>query len=579
MNMPSWALSRAPPILPMRARWRLFPPRPKGSSAAKHKWYSEIGLVVACLLLPVGLFIWDVMDTRAAILARGAEEIQARLAVLAEHAHATLETDQLVLGVLDEYNKHRSWDHIEASKDLHSFLDGLVQGHPQIGGLALLDSSGAIRISTFSVPNPPPNFSDRDYFVHLQANDDGMVVGERVHSRVEEGDVLNFARRLSTPDKSFKGVALVNVRPAEAFLNFWGATVPPDTTVVLARTDGRFLARFPHPDIDLTQKRAPKARVAAAVEAPQLFVGASPIDGLQRLFVMRKVNGFPLVIIHGVPLKSILSPWHARVRHDACFFGIAAVALVTLALTVIRNTRRKAKLADDLLAEVMRRGKAETDLEEVLSDIVLRQEADRKRIAQDLHDSLGQHVALLLLNVSAVARAPDDSTLVQGKMEEQKAVATEIGREVSRLAWELRPVWLDGFGLETAIATLANVTGTRSGLDIRLDMDLGGRRFGEAVEATVYRAIQEAITNSLKHAGAQHIDILLDVTGDSLRVTIEDDGIGFDVAPSEHRDLLTSPRSGLGLLGMRERLALVGGSLDIQSAPNEGTAVTLTIPV
>ena len=158
-------------------------------------------------------------------------------------------------------------------------------------------------------------------------------------------------------------------------------------------------------------------------------------------------------------------------------------------------------------------------------------------------------------------------------------MAAEISQEISRLAWELRPVWLDGLGLETALRTLANVTASRGGLDVRLDINLGGRRFGESIEAAVYRAGQETATNALKHARASQLYINLEVLDGTLRAIIEDDGAGFPAHVSSKGASPPSPSGGLGLRGIRERLALVGGSLQIESMPGEGTAVTFAIPV
>ena len=543
------------------------------------RWRPETFLVLACVLLPFCLFAWDAIETRASVIARGKQNIETTAAALEQHAHATLESYQLVLDLLNVHVRNLGWAELEGSSTLRDVLDGLVRDHHQIGALTLIDADGTIRVSTFFAPTPRPEIRNRDYFKILSARDDGIVIGERVASRLANGDVLNIARRIGTEDGSFRGILVLSTRPSQAFLDFWEKAIPPGAIAALLRGDGMFLARLPRPASDLKQARAPTLGLPEAAGEAKFFQGRSPLDSVERLFMLRKIGGFPAIIVHGNTMAAILEPWYDWLRTEAFVFAAAALGLVTLAWTVARHARRTRGLVDNLAAEVDRRGKAEAELEEVLLDVVDRQEADRRRIAQDLHDSLGQHVALLHLNASLIARAPHDVDRVRAGMEEQRAMAAEISQEISRLAWELRPVWLDGLGLETALRTLANVTASRGGLDVRLDINLGGRRFGESIEAAVYRAVQETATNALKHARASQLYINLEVLDGTLRAIIEDDGAGFPAHVSSKGASPPSPSGGLGLRGIRERLALVGGSLQIESMPGEGTAVTFAIPV
>jgi chemotaxis family two-component system sensor kinase Cph1 len=142
-------------------------------------------------------------------------------------------------------------------------------------------------------------------------------------------------------------------------------------------------------------------------------------------------------------------------------------------------------------------------------------------------------------------------------------------QNVRRLAVELRPSALDDLGLVPAIDRLAQSFG-ETGVHVDVEAPIGDARLPEAVETTLYRIAQEAVTNIAKHAEATRLSITLTRKNGSIAVIIEDDGKGFD--PSTEVD-------GLGLLGMRERLALVGGTLRIETAPGAGTTIAAEVPV
>ena len=149
-----------------------------------------------------------------------------------------------------------------------------------------------------------------------------------------------------------------------------------------------------------------------------------------------------------------------------------------------------------------------------------------------------------------------------------------VADEVSRLAWELRPIALDDIGLEPAIQRLADEWAGRSGLQFDLLVDMKGRSLPLAVETTLYRVLQEAISNIVKHAAASKVGVVVKTTSDEVVMVIEDNGKGFE---PETVNRGASPR--LGLLGMRERVALIRGSLEIETAPGTGTTLIVRAPV
>jgi signal transduction histidine kinase len=157
-----------------------------------------------------------------------------------------------------------------------------------------------------------------------------------------------------------------------------------------------------------------------------------------------------------------------------------------------------------------------------------------------------------------------------------KALTGELGRAVTRMAWELRPVPLDELGLAPAVVHYLEEWAERSGVDVDIEMRLGNRHVPAAVESVLFRVLQEATTNVAKHAAASRVGVIMEAKGEDVRLIVEDNGAGFTSASDGPAEPATSH---LGLVGMRERLALVRGCLEVESAPGAGTTLFVRIPL
>jgi light-regulated signal transduction histidine kinase (bacteriophytochrome) len=226
--------------------------------------------------------------------------------------------------------------------------------------------------------------------------------------------------------------------------------------------------------------------------------------------------------------------------------------------------------------ESERRAVVEAELSEVLRRTVEDQEAERARIARELHDTLGQSLTLLQLGLDGVARVEPAHQALQQRVTALKTVATDLGQQVHRLAWEIRPTVLDDLGLQTAIRNLLETWSERSSLRFDLHLTLADRRLPPAIETTLYRVLQEALTNVVRHAEATRVGVILGVREDHATMIIEDDGRGFGCDTETSGNGATRH---FGLLGMRERLVLVDGTLEIESAPGRGTTLYVRVPL
>jgi signal transduction histidine kinase len=207
---------------------------------------------------------------------------------------------------------------------------------------------------------------------------------------------------------------------------------------------------------------------------------------------------------------------------------------------------------------------------DALRRVVTAQELERRRLARELHDETGQALTTILLGLRTVEEAstPGEARTAAASVRE---LVLETLQDVRRLAVELRPKALDDFGLVPALERLTVTFAEQTGIDVDFQAVLPSTRLPAEVETTLYRIVQEALTNVVKHARANRISILVTRKDGSVTAVIEDDGGGFD--PAHTRD------GGLGLIGMRERVALVGGRIEIESSAESGTALVAEVPL
>lgn len=212
---------------------------------------------------------------------------------------------------------------------------------------------------------------------------------------------------------------------------------------------------------------------------------------------------------------------------------------------------------------------------DLLARVFDAQEQERARIARDLHDELGQQLTGLLLS----ARALEDSTTADTARAHSATIrrmAADALEAVRRLARGLAPVVLHDLGLRAAIQRLCEDVGGATDFEIAVHCDLPRRRVAPSVETAVYRVVQEAVTNAVRHSHARRLDVRLTRRENDLIVLVADDGRGFE--PRSLEDAEPGLAGGLGLRGMRERIELLRGAFRIDSCPESGTTLSMRIP-
>lgn len=209
----------------------------------------------------------------------------------------------------------------------------------------------------------------------------------------------------------------------------------------------------------------------------------------------------------------------------------------------------------------------------LLERIVHVQEEERKSVARELHDQLGQSLSSVLLRLQQIAR---DSGLHEDVVADLELEIRRLIDEVRRLAWDIRPSILDDYGLPSALQRYVQEMASRAELviDYQCVWPQAAPRLPVAIEVTLYRIAQEAITNIIRHAQARQGSVVLLRRERDVTLLIEDDGVGFNADA-----VVKEKQRSLGLLGMHERIALIGGTMSIESEPGKGTSIRIRVEI
>lgn len=284
---------------------------------------------------------------------------------------------------------------------------------------------------------------------------------------------------------------------------------------------------------------------------------------------------------HGAPSASLFDVLLQPLRDEAGVTqGVMAAAIDVTARVQERLevSRRVQERADDLsrfnealTAEMEARAHGEGERDMLRRQLAAAEEAERRRLARELHDQLGQHLTALALGLDEVAGLlPPDSPAVR-RVAGLLRLTSLLTRDVRYLAVELRPPELDDVGLVSAMTTYIEQWmtryGTRAEFEVIAQPDL---QIPADASTTLYRILQEALTNVAKHAQASRVSVILEQDRGDVRLIIEDDGLGFDVDAVRRR---ARADSRLGIAGMQERVNLLHGTLDIESGPGQGTTL------
>ena len=291
-------------------------------------------------------------------------------------------------------------------------------------------------------------------------------------------------------------------------------------------------------------QRARSERVDSVLDDPEIDQQAARRMGVRSaLYVPLVVQGRPIGVV---------------VAHDK---QGASPSFTDDDVRLAESLAARAAIAVDLSQRVSR---------DAVRRVVEAQELERARLARELHDETGQALTSILLGLKSLEERVDTDEGRSAAAELRQLVVSTL-QDVRRLAVELRPAALDDFGLVPALERLRDTVSEQSALSVDVQSSLGDRRLPAEIETMLYRTVQEALTNVIKHAEASRVTVRLSRRENVVVLSVQDDGKGFDA--QSVRD------GGLGLVGMRERAALLGGRFVVETSEGAGTMLRAEVPV
>lgn len=342
-----------------------------------------------------------------------------------------------------------------------------------------------------------------------------------------------------------------------------GRPIDPTT---YATMDAAELERYAWQSADVVVNRERVAQVWVAMSTRELRR-----DSLGLLALFGLLGGVVAGLVYWMPMRSIARA-ERQIGRLLDRLEASQRALATLNEDLERQVGERSSQLSSAYHELQRK---EQNLRDMSTRAVELQEDERRAIARDLHDSAGQTLTAIRINLQLLgdelARGAVDPRTVAVARRTTELV-DETVEEIRRAVKTLGPAVLEDVGLVEALARMCDDVADRTDIAIDRHIDVDAGTLPPVLETTCYRVIQEALTNISRHAKATRVDIDVAVEGEDLRISVADDGTGFDLAAVD-------PRVSRGLVGMRERVELLGGRLEVASRPGGGTRVGVSLPV
>ena len=506
------------------------------------------------------------------------------------------------IGVLDEARDHLERFLVDGvGEDVHRAIGDLPRGRGVLGVLIddprplRLDDVGAHPQSYGFPPGHPPMTTFLGVPVLIRGEAWGNLY---LTEKAGEGGFTDEDEEIAVVLAEWAVVAITNARlyrdESDRRHALERANRALETTVEVSRALGGVTDVDVALELIVKRSRAllgARAAEVALVDGDELVIAAVTGEGLDdvrgtRLALEESLAGRVLASGRTQRLDEVPAHAFARRRLGARRAVVVPMVFRTRTLGVLMVFDRLGEdapfTADDqrlleafAVSAASAVATAQTATDAALRRSIKASEDERRRWARELHDETLQELAGLRVMLGGARRTGDAAALTEAIDGAIELLTVGVSNLRSLIA-DLRPASLDELGVEAALESLIDRVRTTSGLQVQYAIELpdGGdgaaTRLDPEIEATVYRLVQEALTNTTKHAGAESVSVTVATRGDGLEIEIRDDGRGFDSG---------APAAGFGLLGMRERLALVGGSLDVAGAAGQGTTVRARIPL
>ena len=588
----------------------------QGAWRALPIWGAMLVVMVPLLALLWTLLLLDLAERRQDIQTDHENRIYNVTQISAQALYnLVIAADQTLVDLGDSWSKNPAAFANEVQRRRNSFTLG-IDFH-----ISVIGADGRVRYSSMNRNATGMDVSKNLHFVRPRdSSSDRIFMAAPHYAAMAQRWVLPFSRRLpAAADGSFSGVVVFWVPPDFVNRIYKTARLKPlSIFTIMELGTGQVLLRHikstdtPGTDDEVPTDRqlkpeppAPNENIGpAALERARLWptagVGrwASSVDGVTRTYAWHKFTAMPIALVAGEPARYMQHTLDQVAYRYHLTGGIITLLLSVVTFGLLATSRERARASANLAWQLARLSTQQADL--LRSQEQLRQlsqhlanvrETERHRIAQDIHDELGQRLTVLRMGTAQlIARLqaaqaaaakqpaeppPPDFAQFEPALRILKAQLDETIAEVRQIAEELRPAALS-VGLSTAIESLCDEFQTSLGKPCRLNNHLPpGIHLPTDTATVAYRIVQEGLTNITRHAQANNLEITLDTQGPWLLVSLRDDGIGFETAPQDD----AQRPSGFGLLGMRERVHAIGGQVSVHSSRGQGCHVHARLPL
>jgi PAS domain S-box-containing protein len=313
-------------------------------------------LLLASVLVPTVILILAAALDRDHLIEVAKEEARKTVAVLHEHTVKVMDTLELALAQIQDRSRGLSWGEIAAAEDLFQDLRRLVERLPQVDAAFLVRPDGENVMTSRVFPSPPINFADRDYFRAQADTDAGLFISKTYLGKISGHPIFNVSQRRQGGQAGFDGVVGLSVS-TDYFSRFYQSVAEYDgAAIALARTDGAILVRYPTLDKEV-MRFAPDGPAMTGLARGQehwTAIGTSSQDGEERIFALRKLQAYPLLVVYGIPMRLVTQRWLNNLTAYAGFAALAAASLAAATLFALARVR-----VDERAAEVLRTHEAE----------------------------------------------------------------------------------------------------------------------------------------------------------------------------------------------------------------------------
>jgi signal transduction histidine kinase len=495
-------------------------------------------------------------------------------------------------------------------------LDELFASYPRYSNLGVLSTNGDPMVTALPLSEPVNQVNHGFFKRALESL--SFSVGDFPGPDTNRRPTLSFGYPVL--NKDHRPQAVVFAALDLHWFNHQGSELPaqlpqPATWMEVDR-NGVILTRFPEPEKWIGQRITDPNLRAGVFSRNEGILEAEDSAGVEQVYAFRALssqlaaNG--VITILGIPKQALFAQADQTLRRNLSMLGVAAIVALALGWfasrllilqpvkALVASSERLARgdlsartglrhgndelgrltLAFDKMAEALEerekeRQRATHKLHVLSNRLVEVQESERRHIARELHDEIGQTLTCAEMNLQAALRSPGDS-LTERRLEQSVQAVERVLEQVQDLSLSLRPSMLDDLGLEPALRWYTERQAELAGLQAEFHAEPLANRIDPVIETGCFRVAQEALTNVLRHAQARAVNVELRSQGQHLHLSVRDDGVGFDV-PASRLDAVRG--TSLGLLSMEERATLAGGGIEYRSVRGRGTEVHAWFPL